>query len=514
MSKPSRRKVLSAAACAPLVVSAGAPAFSAAKDEPINLTTKAAAERIQKGEMKAEDYAARLLVHADKHKELNAWVVVDRARVLEEARAVDRARARGDKLKAMSGVPFAVKDQIDAAGYPTTAGNVALRKYIPKRSAPVVQRLVDAGGIVFGKTTCPDMTGGGHLMMSATSHSRFFGKVRNPYNPDHGPGGSSGGNGVAIAARMVPCGIGEDTGGSVRFPAAHCGIAGLRPSTYTIDLALGTGKTKRYSDEGIVPPPGFRETFGPMARTVADCAFLDELVTGERTPQVNLRDVRLGIPNAKYWDNDFVDRGVANVMREAFAKLHAVGATLVEIDFESVRSSGETLDPALRHFEKPGDFAAWLRANAPGITFEDIYAGVKQPSPRAPSKLTDAQARATLTATLQAYEAVFKANGLAAVVSPTMTTPAPPLAAGVEALDQKFMVNGKAMTEVEVVIKNIFWGPRLGIPGLNVPAGLARGLPVGLALEGLPGADARVLGLGIAVEDVLGLLPAPPLLNT
>jgi mandelamide amidase len=488
-------------------------AFAASKDDAINLTTKAAAEYIQKGEMKAEDYAVRLLAHADKHKELNAWVVIDRARVLEEARAVDQARTRGEKLKLLSGVPFAVKDQIDVSGYPTTAGNGALKKYVPNRSAPVVQRLVDAGGIVFGKTTCPDMTGGGHLMMSATSHSRFFGKVRNPYNPDHGPGGSSGGNGVAIAARMVPCGIGEDTGGSVRFPAAFCGIAGLRPSTYTVDLALGNGKAKRYSDEGIVPPPGFRETFGPMARTVADCAFLDELVTGERTPQVNLRAVKLGIPNAGYWDNDFVDQDVARVMRESFAKLRSAGATLVEIDFESLTATGAALDPALRHFEKPADFATWLKANTPGITFEEIYAGVKQPAARAPSKLSDAQARAMLSSALDTYAAIFKTNGIAAVLSPTMTIPAPPLAAGVEAMDQKMMVNGKPMTEVEVIIKNIFWGPRLGVPGLNVPAGLARGLPVGLALEGLPGTDSRILGLGIAVENVLGALPAPPLLS-
>ncbi len=512
MRKPSRRTILKATACAPIVISATS-SLGAAKDDPINLTTKAAAERIQKGEMKAEDYAARLLAHSDKHKELNAWVVVDRTRVLEEARAVDQARARGEKLKALSGVPFAVKDQIDAAGYPTTAGNGALRKYVPKRSAPVVQRLVDAGGIVFGKTTCPDMTGGGHLMMSATSHSRVLGKVRNPYNPNHGPGGSSGGNGVAIAARMVPCGIGEDTGGSVRFPAAFCGIAGLRPSTYTIDLALGTGKAKRYSDEGIVPPPGFRETFGPMARTVADCAFLDELVTGERTPQVNLRDAKLGIPNAKYWGNDFVDQGVATIMRESFAKLRAAGATLVEIDFESLRIAGDALTPALSHFEKPGDFSAWLKVNAPGITLEDIYAGRTPPGPRAPSKLSDAEARATLTATLQGYEALFKTNGIVAVLSPTMTVPSPPLAAGVESMDQKVMVNGKPLTEVEVIVKNIFWGPRLGVPGLNVPAGLARGLPVGLALEGLPGSDIRILGLGIAVENVLGPLPGPALLG-
>lgn len=511
MKSPSRRTFLATTACAPVAISTAAAA--APKFDPVKLGVQEAAQRIRAGDLKAEDYAARLLDHADKFKELNAWVVVDRARVLEQARAVDRARRRGEALKPMSGVPFAVKDQIDAAGYPTTAGNAALKKYVPKRSAPVVQSLVDAGGIVFGKTTCPDMTGGGNLMMSATSHSRFFGKVRNPYNPDHGPGGSSGGNGVAIAARMVPCGIGEDTGGSVRFPAAYCGIAGLRPSTYTAENALGTARPKRYSDEGIVPPPGLRETFGPMARTVADCAFLDALITGESTPQVSLRGTRIAIPHASYWQNDFVDSGVATVMQESFEKLRAAGAVLVEINFDEMTRAGTRLDRVIRHFDKPADFAAWLAANAPGVTYDDIYAGGSQPAPRAASTIADAEAKSVLAAALQNLVTAFLDNDVVAIASPTMTIPSGPLAPGVETMDQKLMVNGKPLIEVDVVVKNIFWGPRFGIPGLNVPAGLTRGLPVGLSLEGLPNSDSKILGLGIAVENALGPLPAPPILS-
>lgn len=511
MKSPSRRAFLTTTACAPVVISAATAA--APTIDPVNLSVQEAAQRIRTGDLKAEDYAARLLEHADKYKELNAWVVVDRARVLEQARAVDQARARGEALKPMSGVPFGVKDQIDAAGYPTTAGNAALKKYIPKRSAQVVQRLIDAGGIVFGKTTCPDMTGGSNLMMSAASHSRFFGKVRNPYNLDHGPGGSSGGNGVAIAARMVPCAIGEDTGGSVRFPAAYCGIAGLRPSTYTAENALGSFRAKRYADDGIVPPPGLRETFGPMARTVADCAFLDALITGEATPEVNLHGARIAIPRASYWEHDFVDNGVAAVMQETFAKLRAAGAILVEINFDALTTAGTRIDRVIRHFDKPADFAAWLAANAPGVTYGDIYAGVSQPAARAASTLSDAQAKVMLAAALQNLVSAFLDHEVVAIASPTMTIPSGPLAPGAETMDQKLMINGKPLTEVDVLVKNIFWGPRFGIPGLNVPAGLTRGLPVGLSLEGLPGSDSKILGLGMAVEKVLGPLPAPPLLG-
>jgi mandelamide amidase len=496
---------------------AGMP-FSAAvgetPDDPVNLGARAAAEHIRNGDLKAEAYAARLIAQADKYNELNAWVVIERERVLEAARAVDTARSRGEKLKPMSGVPFAVKDQIDAAGYPTTAGNAALRKYVAKRNAAVVQRLTDAGGVILGKTTCPDMTGRGNLMMSATSHSAAFGKVRNPYNPDHGPGGSSGGNGVAIAARMAPCAIGEDTGGSVRFPAAYCGIAGLRPSTYTADNALGNVKAKRYSDAGIVPPPGLRETFGPMARSVADCAFLDELITGERSARVALKGARIGVPAAAYWDRDFVDRGVADVIRTSLSKLRDAGAVLVEIDFEGlVAATGGPVDAALRDLDNVGSFEEWLAKNVPGVTFDDIYAGATRPQPRPPSGVSPADARQAISAARQKLTDVFKKNGIIAIASPTMTIPAPPLATGIETVDQKILVNGKSFTEVEVVIKNIFWGPRLGVPGLNVPAGLTRGLPVGLALEGLPGDDTRILGLGVAVENALGPLPPPPLLT-
>ncbi len=164
--------------------------------------------------------------------------------VLEKARSIDRARSRGETLGPLAGLPFVVKDQIDVAGYPTTAGNIALKSYVPAESAVVVERLLSAGGIMFAKTNLPDIVAGGNLMAAAASNNRFFGNVRNPYDFTCIPGGSSGGTAAAIAARMVPAGIGEDTGGSVRFPAAYCGIAGLRPSTFTTENALSGTKKK------------------------------------------------------------------------------------------------------------------------------------------------------------------------------------------------------------------------------------------------------------------------------
>ena len=253
-----------------------------------DLGARAAVERIQKGEMKAEVYAAQLLKRYNAHKDLNAVITIDEARVLQEARAIDQARARGERLGPLSGLPFIVKDQIDVAGYPTTAGHELLKVYVPKQNATIVETMIKAGGVAFAKANCNTMVGsvGGNV----TSSNIYFGFVRNPYDRARIPGGSSGGTGAAIAARIVPAGIGEDTGGSVRIPAAFCGIAGLRPSTFSPENAIAGTTRKRYPDAGISPIPGPLDTIGPMARTVADVAFLDTVITGDAVPQINLRD--------------------------------------------------------------------------------------------------------------------------------------------------------------------------------------------------------------------------------
>jgi mandelamide amidase len=195
-----------------------------------------------------------------------------------------------------------------------TGGTGALKGYIPKRHAAVVERLVAAGAIPFCKTTLPDMNVVDGLMHQISAHSESFGAVHNPYDPSRISGGSSGGNGAILAARIVPAALGLDTNGSIRCPSAFCGVTGLRPSTYTIENAIYRAKRKRYSDEGLVIPPARRlDTIGPMARTVSDVAFIDTLITGEVVPAVNLRTARIAIPRPDYWERDDVDPSVADV---------------------------------------------------------------------------------------------------------------------------------------------------------------------------------------------------------
>jgi mandelamide amidase len=492
-------------------------------DELLALGAREAVERIRRGEMKAEAYAGRLLAEHAAHNDLNVAAAIDEARVLEAARLVDRARARGTKLGAAAGLPFATKDQIAVAGYPASGGNAALRRYVPGRSAPVVERLVSAGAIPFCKTTCPDMVVPEGLMHQASAHSDAFGAVRTPYEPTRIPGGSSGGNGAILAARIVPAALGLDTNGSIRCPSALCGVVGLRPSTYTIENAIHHTNRKRYSDEGLVVPPARRlDTIGPMARTVADVAFLDSLITGETMRPLALRGTRIGVPRADYWELDEVDPDVARVIQDAFAKLRDAGATLVELDFDAELRGivGTLLKPTPagifsgNGLDAPAptraSIAEWLRANAPDVTVEQVYAGRPARDGAGSFPPAEEQIR-VLTEAAHRYAEIYRSHGVIALAYPTVPTVATPIRPGgpKEPLGEPLTIRGKAIEEGRVIAANIFIAPRMGAAALNVPAGLARGLPVGLELDAQPGRDTELLALGVAVQAAIGRIPPP-----
>jgi indoleacetamide hydrolase len=489
----------------------------------VALGAREAVARIAAGDITAEAYAGQLLKQYDAHKDLNVANAIDPARVVEAARAVDRLRARGAKLGAAAGLPFAVKDQIAVAGYPATGGNGALKGYIPKKHAHVVERLVAAGAIPFCMTSLPDMNVVDGLMHQISAHSESFGAVRNPYDPTRIPGGSSGGNGAILAARIVPAALGLDTNGSIRLPSAFCGVAGLRPSTYTIQNAINGTSRKRYSDDGLVIPPARRlDTIGPMARTVSDLAFLDTIITGEPVPAVDLRAARIAVPRPSYWERDDVDPGVADVIRRAFAALRDAGCTLVELDFDAeVRSIVGTIFQPTPASIYAGDgmnapqptsltMERWLRENAPDVTVAQMYRGrpirdAKRSFPPAEEQIT------ALENAAERYLAVYRSHNVHAIAFPTVPIVAPPLRPGgpKEPLGELMTIKGKQIEEGRLVAQNIFIAPRLGAPALSIPVGLSQGLPVGLELDALPGNDRDLLGLGIAVQAILGQIPAP-----
>jgi mandelamide amidase len=200
---------------------------------------------------------------------------------------LDLMISEGKPLPPLAGLAIVVKDNINIRGLPTTAGTPALQRSCPATTAPSVQKLIDAGAIVVGKTNMHEL-GYGATSINLAS---FAGPVRNPYAFDMIAGGSSGGTAAAISSRIVTCGLGTDTGGSCRIPAALTGIVGFRPS-------VGNGGSqRRYHDElAVVPISHTRDTIGPLGRSVADVTLLDSIITGvPRARPVELPGLRVGI---------------------------------------------------------------------------------------------------------------------------------------------------------------------------------------------------------------------------
>ena len=272
-----------------------------------------------------------MLRRCTERQELRALIAQDPGRVLEEARQADRHRASGAPLGPLHGVPVLIKDNIDVAGYPTTAGTPGLEGIYPAGNAPVVQRLLDAGAIVAGKANLHELAVGG------TSQNDHFGYVVNPWRSDVVAGGSSGGSAVAVAARLVPAALGTDTNGSVRGPCAMNGIAGLRPSF------------QRYPYGGTFPGTPTRDAIGGMAVDLTDLALLDAILAGEpaRTLEpASLKGVRLGRPGGDF--TTVLDERTARIMDESVRMLEEAGAEIVAVDLPACTCSPRALPGRFR----------------------------------------------------------------------------------------------------------------------------------------------------------------------
>jgi len=459
------------------------------------LSAGEAAHAIRNGELTSEAYATILLDRCDRATALNAFIALDRDAVLSQARAADVKRREGEPQGPLHGVPLAIKDNLDFVGLPTTGGAVALRHHRPDRNAAVLQKILNAGAIMLGKTNMHE------LAFGITTNNAGFGPARNPYDPRRIPGGSSGGTGVAVAARLAPAGIGTDTGGSVRIPAGLCGIVGFRPT-------IG-----RWSQQGILPISHTRDTAGPMARSVTDCGLLDAVVTGspaEMAPRA-LKGLRLGIPRKFFWDP--IATEIQPALDAFLAKLHDTGIILVEVDLSEAERLNEVAGGPIARFEARTDIAAYLRDHRIELEFDELVSQVASPDVKrileSSRHITEAEYRDALSlyrpALQKLYADCFARHDIAALVFPTTPLPAPKIGE-----DVTTEMNGRQVPTFPTVARNSGPGSVAGIPGLSLPIGLtASGLPVGIEIDGPAGGDQALLAIGLGLEEEIDPLPPP-----
>ena len=259
------------------------------------------------GELDAAELVEAALQALDRHRELNAVITVCADQALSRARAGVSGR--------LAGVPVLIKDMIDTAGIRTTLGSKIYADRVPERSAPAVELLEGEGAIVVGKTNCDEFAWG------VTGHNVHWGDTQNPRLPGRIAGGSSSGNAAALAAEICPITLGSDTGGSVRMPAACCGVVGMKPPL------------DRIPTDGNFPLCPSFDTVGPMAATVADCALAYSVLTREPIPEPRLAGLTVGVLTHRPW----VGPPTGEPERDerallAAARLEALGARVLETE--------------------------------------------------------------------------------------------------------------------------------------------------------------------------------------
>jgi aspartyl-tRNA(Asn)/glutamyl-tRNA(Gln) amidotransferase subunit A len=486
------------------------------------------AERLRQGELSSRELTLAHLDAAERQNHaLNAWLLIDREGALAQADAADArlavAREEGsaslDALHPLLGLPIALKDLVSVKGGQCTAGSRILEGYVAPYDAHITERLRDAGAVILGKTNMDEFA------MGSSNEWSAFGPVSNPWDLDSVPGGSSGGSAAAVAAFHVPFGIGTDTGGSIRQPAALSGIVGLKP-TY--------GRVSRY---GIVAFASSLDQIGPLARDARDAAVLLHAVAGRdardstsapvpvpddllRLPSSDdeaaawLRGKRLGLPREYFVKG--MEPGVEARIREAVANLERAGATIEEVSLPHTDYGLATY-----YIVVPAEASANLArydgvryghsVRLPGADFIADYLATRGEGfgPEVKRRIMlgtyalsagyyDAfylKAQKVRTLIKRDFDDVF-GSGIDALVAPT--SPSVAFKFGARIADPVAMYLSDACT----LPANM-----AGIAGVSLPCGLSEGLPVGLPVIGPPWSELELLRFGRAYEGITAEAP-------
>jgi len=437
------------------------------------------------------------LQKASANKGLNAFIHINEAEAIKQAAESDTRRKNRKLVGPLDGVLLVVKDNIHVAGMPNTAGTIALKDFVPKQDAPVIERLKRAGVIILGKTNMHELAFG-----ISSYNSAFYEKhigVRNSHDIEKMAGGSSGGTAAAIGAGIVYGGLGTDTGGSVRIPAALNGIVGFRPTV------------GRYSQKGVTPISHTRDTIGPMAVDVRSVALLDSVISGEKmvSSAAKKEGLRLGVSKL-FLKN--IEPEIEVLWKEAITAFQDAGVVVVEIDASELFRLNALVGFPVALYEANADMRSYLKKYEIGKSIEELAAEISSPDvaqtyknlvipgklPGADGLIEAAPVYETAIKThrpmlIQEYEKLFNTHKLDALAFPT--TPA---------VAKRADENSSSLENFLLFIQNTDPGSNVGMPGLSIPMGLTKdNLPAGVEIDGLPGSDSKLLSIGLALEEIL-----------
>ena len=433
------------------------------------------------------------LAMAEQHKDLGAFIHIDRAGAMAAALNADAALRKGAKPGPLQGVPIVVKDNIHVAGMPNTAGTSALMGFVPQEDHPVIVRLREAGAIILGKTNMHE------LAFGITSNNAAFGPVRNAVNPTRIAGGSSGGTAVAVAAGISGFGLGTDTGGSTRIPPALNGVVGFRPS-------MG-----RYPSGSVTPISSTRDTVGPITKTVAQLALLDCVIAKCDAPAIaaKLDGLRIGVPRAYFYENLSAD--VKANMESSLKILGDAGVQLIEVEMPGLEAANNAVSFPIVWYEVMREFPAYLKKHNIDYTMKQVIDKIESLDVKGGMLsnigdlgISEEDYRAAMDEhrpqLLSIYEQTFKQYQIEALIVPTVPLTAPPIASS----DATVELNGVQVPTFPTFIRNTDPISNVGLPSLTLPSGKDRdGLPIGIMLDGPANSDRRLIEIALALEAVL-----------
>ena len=426
---------------------------------------------------------------------LNAYLTLNPEMALRDAAAAESAlcaKSRGKSsrdLGPLHGIPISLKDNLYTAGLRTTGGSGFLRDFLPLQDAAVVTSLKNSGAILIGKTNLHEFAYG------ATSNNPHFGPVRNPWDLDRIPGGSSGGSAAALAAGLCYGSIGTDTGGSIRIPASLCGVVGLKP---------GLG---RVSAEGAIPLSTTLDFVGPMARTVADVALLFDAIANQEKPKPSPRGprgqhLRIGIP--KHFFLDIVSPEIQQAFESSLVTLKKLGAKLKEVSL-----------PYLKETEHAGNQIAWAEATHyhQQAGWYPLHAAEYGEDVRSRLEMGEKVSALEYLRALDLREKFIAGFHLALLENEVdaLVTPATPIAAPLIG-EENISIAGKDYATRALLLRLNRPANLGGIPAISVPCGLTpSGLPAGLQfLAGVNG-ESLLLDLASRFEQAHPLNARPDL---